>query len=201
MCDMTHLYVSHDSFLCVISKRQSKYRRWYMAHSHVWRDLFIRHLVYPWASRNKDTGTYLICMCDMTRFWGTWGMHARVHTARRIHDSFLCVAWLICMRDMTHFYVWRDWFVCVTWLIHTSDLTHVYLWHASFMGVAWLIYICEIHAKVQTMTLVLDSFLCVTWLIYMYDVTDSNLWRDSFIHVAWLIYISDINALWGGYGQ
>ena len=73
MCDMTHSYVWHDSFL---------YVTWLifmcdMTRSYVWHDSF---LCEPW----------LIPMCDMTRSY-MW------------HDSFLCAIWLVPMCDMTHF--------------------------------------------------------------------------------------------------
>ena len=66
MSDMTHLYVWHDSFICVTR----------LIHTHrrclclqVWRDSFI-------------CVTCLIRMCDMTHLY-VW------------HDSFICVTWLI----------------------------------------------------------------------------------------------------------
>jgi len=110
MCDMTHSYVRHDSFLCVT---------WLipmcdMTYSYVWRDSFI---FVPW----------LIHMCDMT--------HSYV-----CHDSSICVPWLVYICDMTHSYVCHDSFICVTWLIHMCDMTHSYVWHDSFICVTWRIH-------------------------------------------------------------
>ena len=104
MCDMTHSYVWHDSFICVT---------WLihmcgMTHSYVWQDSFI-------------CVTWLIRMCDVTHVY-VW------------HDSFICVTWLIHVCDMTHSYVRRGSFVCVMWLIHMCDMTHSYVWHGSFIG-------------------------------------------------------------------
>ena len=103
MCDMTHSYVWHDSFICVT---------WLihmcdMIHAHVWHDSFI-------------CVTRLIHMCDMTHSY-VW------------HDSLTCVIWLIHMCDMTHSCVWHDSFICVTRLIHMCDMTHSYVWKDTRM--------------------------------------------------------------------
>jgi len=97
MCDMTHLYVRHDSFVCAT---------WLicmctMTHLYVHHDSFI-----PTA--------WLICMCDMT--------HLYVR-----HDSFVCATWLICMCNMTHLCLRHDSFVCAAWLIYTYDMTHLHV--------------------------------------------------------------------------
>jgi len=75
MCDVTHSYVWHDSFMCV---------PWFIhicvtwlihmcdvTHLHVWRDSFINE-------------TWPIHMCDMTHWYVR-------------HDSLICVTWLIHM--------------------------------------------------------------------------------------------------------
>ena len=59
------------------------------------------------------------------------------------HDTFVCVTWLIHMRDMTHWYVWHDSLICVTWLIRMRDVTHSYARHDSFLRVPWLIHVCN----------------------------------------------------------
>jgi len=85
MCDMTHLYVYHDSFTCVT---------WLilihicdMTHSYAWHALFICVTSFVCVTR-------LICLCDMTHSY-VW------------HDSFTRVTWLILihMRDMPYSYV------------------------------------------------------------------------------------------------
>jgi len=73
MCDMTHSYVRHDSFICVT---------WLihmcdMTRSYMWHVSFI-------------CATWLVHTCDMS--------HSYVR-----HDSFICVTWLIHMCDMTRF--------------------------------------------------------------------------------------------------
>ena len=117
MCDMTHSYVRHDSFICVT---------WLihvcdMTHSYVWHDSSFEMCVtwlncwYVWYNLCVDTCD--IRMCDMTT-------HSYVG-----HDLFICGAWLIYMCDMTHSYVWHDSFICVTWLIHVCLLSFVSLSH------------------------------------------------------------------------
>jgi len=79
------------------------------------------------------------------------------------HGSFICVAWIVCMCDMTHSYMWHDSFICVTWLI----------WHDSFVCVASLIHMCAMtHSCVWHDSYAgHNSFICVTWLIHMRDMT------------------------------
>jgi len=53
------------------------------------------------------------------------------------------VTWLVCMRDVTHSYVWFVWFKCMTWLIHRCDMTRSYVWHALFTRVSWRIHMYD----------------------------------------------------------
>jgi len=109
----------------------------------------------------RDVKSCVCDVCDMTRSY-VW-----LETVDwMVHDSFVCVTWLIRMCDMTHWYVWHDSFTCVTWLVHMWDMTHLYVWH--------------------------DSFTCVTWLIHMCDMTHSYVWHDSFMFVTWLIHVCDM---------
>jgi len=93
--------------------------------------------------------------------------------------------WLICMCDMTDFFVWHDlifvWrclrlvlgdsFVCVIWLILVCDVNGLFVWSGMTHSCVW-------H----------DPFMCVIWLIHVCDVTHSCVWRDSFIHVCDMIH-------------
>jgi len=83
MCDITHSYMRHDSFICVT---------WLidmgdMAHPYVWRDSCI---CMPW----------LIDMCDMTHSYVWHDMCDTTHSYEW-HDSFICAPWLIHLCDMT----------------------------------------------------------------------------------------------------
>ena len=102
MCDMTHSYVWHDSFI---------YVTWPMHMSEqvlldVSKWWCVTWLIPP-VYMSVRVGTLL---CDMAHSY-VW------------HDSFICVTWLIHKCDMTHSYVWRVSFICVTWLIHMCDMT------------------------------------------------------------------------------
>jgi len=102
MCDMTHSYVRHDSFIRVT---------WLIhicriTHSYIYTSLTLLSFICV---------TWLIHMCDMP--------HSYVR-----HDLFINVASLIHMSrtSLTHFT-----FICVIWLIHMRDMTHSYVWHDS----------------------------------------------------------------------
>ena len=111
MCDMTHLYMWHDSLICAT---------WLihvsdMTHSHVWHDT--RHVCdmtywYVWHD-------VLICVTWRTQVWhGEW-MYLR-------HDSMI--------NDRAHIHThkdgWRD-RSGVTWRIHMCDMTYSYAWHGA----------------------------------------------------------------------
>ena len=209
MCDITHAYVWHDSFICD------------MTHSYVWHDSFIcdmtdSYVWHDWIIRV----TWLIYMRDMTHVYA-W-------------NSFICVTWLIhtcdmthftiklchlhrCLREtqktilivtqthesihfklepyihMTHFYAWNS-FICVTWLIHMCDMTHLTT-KLCHLTSSWLIYMRETHSYVWH-----DSFIRVIWPIWQQSCAalhppTSYVWHDSFIRVTWLIHPCDMTHL------
>jgi len=89
-------------------------------------------------------------------------MYMRV--TRLIHrcamtQSFICVTWLMLMRDTTHSYLWHDSCICVTWLIHMCAMTHSYAWYDSFVR----------HGSFVWRTR--RKFICVTWLTDTLKVT------------------------------
>jgi len=164
MCDITPLFVWHDSFICVT---------WLI---HVWKKSLLGG-VWCWSvllSLADDCWecervmhirvTWLIRMCAMT--------HSYVR-----HDSFVCVPWRIHTCDMTHSYVWHDSFICATWLIHMCDMNHSYVFCNSFICVPWLIHMCSVTRSYVCH----DSFVCVTWLIHTCDMTHPYVWHDSFL--------------------
>jgi len=222
MCVVTHLYVWHDSFLCVMWG----IRMCDVAHS--CDDSFICAPRTPHVAHMAPNSLHLwlIHMCDMTHFF--FKMCDMPHSYVW-HDSFTCVTWLICMWDVTHscvfpawvhtapntrhkcmdfhihtshIHVWHYTFICVTWTIHMYDtknscmcgMTRSYVWHDSFICVTWLVRMCDMtHSYVWQ-----DSFVCVTWLIRTCDMTRSYVRHDSFIRVTWLVHMCDLTRshLW-----
>ena len=102
-CDMTHSYVRHDAWICVMTRRimcaTCFIDRCDMTHSYVRHDAFI------------CVKTRRIHVCDMFHSY-MW------------HDSFIRVAWRIHMFAMIHLHVWHDSFTCATWLVYGSDTAH-----------------------------------------------------------------------------
>jgi len=174
LCDMTHSYVWHDSFICVTWLIHTCN----MTPSYVWHDSFSaslgQSLTRPFHARLTFSGPHAPAaagvLYDMNHSCMTWLVHMSTTNS--------CVTWLIHVWhdslkcDMTH--------SCVTWLIRVwndsfydsfmynmtrscvNRLTHV--WHDSFMCVPWLIHMCNMtHSYVWH-----DSFTCVTWLVHMW---------------------------------
>jgi len=42
-----------------------------------------------------------------------------------------CLAWLVYMSNLTHFYEWHNTAVRLTWLLRMCDMTHSYVWHGA----------------------------------------------------------------------
>jgi len=156
MCDMTHSYVRHDSFLCFLCAT------WLIFMCHTTHS-YVRHDSFMCA-------TWLIRMCAMTHSYvrHTSFICATLTHLYVRHDSFICATWIIFMCVMTHSYARHDSCICATWRIHTCDMTHPYVRHDSFICATWLIHKCAmIHWYVQH-----DSFKRC-------DVTHSYACRSS----------------------
>jgi len=195
MCDLTHTYVWHASYICVT---------WLihmcdLTHSYVWPDSFIcvTCLMYLMmlllahfdVLHDEDKllcFKRLIRLCDITHTF-MW------------HDSYsyTCTWWrccwpiLTCCMMKTSCLAWRDSYVCVTWLIQMCDVTHTYVWHASYKCVTWLIHMCDMPyvpddaavgpfwraawwrqaALRETTHMSYDPYVCVTSRIHMYNMT------------------------------
>ena len=183
MCDMTYLYVWHDSFIWatwLISMGESWLANRSVCHEPQWSSYECAHSCVKCRLQMR------VIMCVTCRY------------------MFLWVTWLSYMCDVTHLCVWHDSFVC---LIHMCDMTHLSVCHDSFIVVTssiicvpWLIYICEItHLCVwhdSPIYLWNHSYICLTWLIYMCDMTHLYVWYDSFVCVLWLICICKMTHLY-----
>jgi len=191
MCDVTHSYVSHDSFVCVTwlmhmcdirlvgIRNMCLGVTWLvqMCASCVWHDSCYMwhdsHICVIWLIHLCDMVaisdicvcvTWLSHMCDMTHSWVC-------------HDSRICVTWLNQMCDVTHLRIWHDAFTCVTWVLWgESDSGPVCVLHMIwFICVAWLINVCAMGRVAMEKLCV-----CVTWLMHMCDMIHSYVWHDSF---------------------
>ena len=147
ICDMTHSYIRylfHDSFI---------YVTWliYTQLQQISGGPHLRPYVYCLGGAWGGLFLFVLALSHIREIVVIWCSGRQMldpGPARVWHDSFICVAWLIHMCDMTHSYVWCDSFVCVTWLIHMCtcpihmcDMTRecvawlMYGWHDSFVQV------------------------------------------------------------------
>jgi len=99
MCDMTHLYVRHDSTYIL---------NYVMTHPCVWHYSF-----------RCGTATWLIHMRDMTHPYMRhdsyiYTCHSSTLIVPNTGESFRCATWLIQMCDMTHPYVRHESSTCAT---------------------------------------------------------------------------------------
>ena len=157
ICDMTHSYVWHDSFICVTWLIHI----WDMTYSYVWHDSFIRV-------------TWLIHMCDMTH-WNMW------------HDSFICATWLIYMCDMTHLCVRYDSFIYESWMSRICDIYVAYIWDMIHICVTTHTHICikrdmiHICIKRDMIHIYVTTGSCLFWCIYMRH--DTYMCDDSYTYM------------------
>jgi len=165
MCDMTHKYVCHDSFICV----QLIIYMCAITYLYGWHDSFIwvTRLIYivPWLNESPQ-------QCFV-------GSHLHLYTPRCVH---MWVTWLINMCAMTHLYVC----ICVQSLIYTGDTTHLYCamtqwksaavlrWQSYTLVYTWMrSYVSDLTHKYVCH----DSFICV----HTCAITHLYGWHDSFI--------------------
>jgi len=145
--------------------------RWYLS-IHLY--ICVMPLVFCHVTRGYVSRHPLICVtslvdvCQVTSF---------LSGPKLMHDSFICVPWLIHLCDMP-------------WLIHICDNTICTILEMTRSTCDMTASTCDL-----TQSLVHDSFICVTWLLHMCDVTHSNvrhhhmryishdsfdIWHDSF---------------------
>jgi len=163
MCVMTHWCVWRDALVCVTwLVGACDVIRWC-----VWRDPLIRvtWLIHLWDTTHSCVRHDLFrCVCRDCLTQVTWLIHVCVEThyvcnmthsyvditrSNEWHDSFVCVTWLIRVRDMTHSHVWLHVLIQVdpqrirfdiadiraAWIIRMCTMTSVYVQHD------WFIYV------------------------------------------------------------
>jgi hypothetical protein len=194
-CDITHSYVTRDSFVCV-------------RHESFIYDIYAVSVVpETWLFHSL---LHLECRWDVNYLYVWHDSFLWLHYVLPLRRKFICVTWLIRTWDVTHSYVWdylmthsymrHDLFVCVTWLIsvtalcaapepegHVCDMTH------SYVGCDSVVCCCDSCICVRHEWCICDDFfVCETWLIRMCDKTCSYVWHDSFVCVTWLIHTRDV---------
>jgi len=120
VCDMTHSYMWHDSFI---------YVTWLihicdMTHSYMWHDSFICDMTHSYMWHDSFLYvTWLIRVCDLTHSCAWRGLYLHRCFLQHLH---LCETWLFRMSDMTHSYVRHESFTCGTWLIRMTSSFGIY---------------------------------------------------------------------------
>jgi len=169
MCDMTHSYVWHDSFICVT---------WLihmcdMTHSYVWHDVF---MCVPWLAN----------LCAMTH-WCMARLGGKIDTWCVRHDSFICVTRLVHACVMNRFFVcneshWLSWLASFAYACtefnRSISLTRAHPWDSHiFVAHKEASHHTYIHTKKRVMT------INETWLVHMCDMTCSCMCHDSLLCV------------------
>jgi len=171
ICDMTHIYVWHDSFICVTWLIHMCVTRHIhmceMTHIYVWHDSFI---CVTWLLDIARTAHLCVWRDSIMCAWynSTWLVH-------------MCVTWPNHMCDMTHLYVWHDLFMCVTRHIHKCDTTHLYVWRELFM--------CghDSPSCLSHVSGVNDSCHIDEWVIHMNESCHTYEWVMSQV---WMIHVT-----------
>ena len=116
LCDMTHPYVWHDSSICVT--RPFICPMWTVDCIYV----YMQHIcMYIHTFKYVHVCIYIHIIHLQSTTSCSW---PDVH---ELHDSSICVTWLIHMCDTTHPYVWQDSSICVTQLIHVCTIPQPYV--------------------------------------------------------------------------
>jgi len=109
LCDTTHPYVWHASFICAMETVDFIY-------------VYMQHIcMYIHTFKYVHVCIYIHIIHLQSTTSCSW---PDVH---ELHDSSICVTWLIHMCDTTHPYVWQDSSICVTQLIHVCTIPQPYV--------------------------------------------------------------------------
>jgi len=104
-------------------------------------------------------------------------------------DSFMYVAWLVQMCDLTYSYVWHDNCMCVRHNAFTRVCSKCdTLFSASHVSASGIWCVCDTTPScvcdVTRACMWHDSFKCVPWLIQMCGMTDSYVCHNAFTSVC-----------------
>ena len=156
VCDMSHSYVWHDSFICA---------SWLVYMCNMTRS-YVRHDSFICAA-------WLIRMCDMT--------HSYVR-----HDSFICATWLISMCDMTHSYVRHCSIICATChMSNIWRTTHAYIQHDTYPPRPKCNNVCAANSFMLNIWMYVrhDSFMLNIWMCPRRVSDIQHAISDTFIYV------------------
>ena len=131
VCDMTHLYVWHDPFVCVIGRiHMCDMTHCDMHDSYVWLDsmTYVR-----WHIHQSDTNdpckrgpkpeTVCMCVTSLMNEWYGW-VTICVWRYSFVHEWVTVCVW--CHSWMSDMNEW----------LYVCDATHSYVWHDAFMRIA-----------------------------------------------------------------
>ena len=142
MCDMTHSYVWHatnggdrtwNKYDCENIQRVSTGVPVYI--NHIFMGIPNLHTIFHVCNRSPRYFNYLWGKPDRFRDPNILSLispgSGDMPPSYMLHDSIICVTWLIHVCHMTYFYIWHDSFIrvanlflYVTWFVHMCDVTH-----------------------------------------------------------------------------
>jgi len=175
MCDVPHSYVW---CICLSYIHTTTYYTTYTLHT------WMRHVKHIYLRR--DSFIFVcICVTCLIHMCGVYVFHTYIlqHVTRHAHYTHEWGTSHICIRGMTHLYVW------------------MYVWRASFICVVYMSFIhtyCNMLHDIYTthMNEAHHTYIFETWLVhmclYMCDMPHSYVWRASFICVTCLIHMCGV---------
>ena len=209
VCDVTQIYVCHDSFTCVTRSHvwhdslicatwlipdKGSQRRRYSALACVWHDSFV---CVTWLIRMCDSitrVTWCMDMCDMT---DRYQMNKPNEMKNVKRDEESQKRWRNpkeikkAKRDEECQKRWRkskeapfSLRLCVTWLIHVCDVTPSCLWRNTSIPHRGSQGRIQRYAHVSDMVFSCEwheFFVWVTWFFRVCEMTHSCVWHDSLI--------------------